>query len=249
MEWIIIPIIVLGIVFFAAHYNYWRASLPAELPRILMYHSISDHCGSMPDELSVTPTSFERQLAALSKQDYEFFTVSELLARKNSGRPAVAITFDDGFLDNYTEAFPLIKKYKAKATIYLATNIRGIKRLSVEMIQEMQDSNLIEFGAHTENHKNLSTLSEEEAEQEIRNSKTRIEFITSVPCKTFAYPFGRYNDSNVAAVKAAGFKTAVTVKKGVSDLSDPLRLKRISILRSTNIFQFKLALSKGRYKV
>ena len=239
----------LGALFFAAHYNFWRPKRPVSLPRILMYHSIRKDPGDTHSELVVTPEAFEKQLKLLQSKNYKFLTISELLNSKTNQDPRVAITFDDGFKDNYEIAFPLLKKYSAKATIYLAPDINGIEKLSTAMIQEMVSSGLIEFGAHTLSHCNLEKSDLETANIEIKGSKEKVEELTGMNCEAFAYPFGRFNNDVAAIVKETGFTSAVTVKKGISEIIDPFRIMRISVLRSTNIVQFRIALSRGRYRV
>jgi peptidoglycan/xylan/chitin deacetylase (PgdA/CDA1 family) len=214
-----------------------------------MYHSIRKESGNSHSELVVTPDAFEKQLKLLQEKGYTFLTITELLNSKHNQSPKVSITFDDGFRDNYEIAFPLLKKYGAKATVYLATEIDGIEKLSKEMIAEMVNSGLIEFGAHTLSHCNLEKCDVSSAEAEVKGSKERVEALTGRKCEAFAYPFGRFNEDVVKIVKSSGFSSAVTVKKGISDIVDPYRIKRISVLRSTNILQFKIALSRGRYKV
>lgn len=246
MVFFLLLITLLLMLWFLAHYNFWRPKVDRSRPRVLMYHSISEDDG----DLAVSPDHFERQLIWLTRHGYRFCCISELVSEPNSGNEKrVALTFDDGFKDNYTEMFPLLNKYNAKATIYLAPDIEGIEKLSVSDIQEMQASGRIEFGAHTMSHVNLSTLDESEALHEIQASKTWVENVTNEACDAFAYPFGRFNDTNVKQVSLLGFTTAVTVKKGIEQISDPFRIKRISVLGKTNILQFSIAMSRGRYRV
>jgi len=240
---------IFGSLYFAAHYNFWRPVRPVNLPRILMYHSIKKAPGELNSELVVTPESFEKQLKFLQSKGYKFLTISELLNSPSDQDPRVAITFDDGFRDNYEVALPLLKKYGAKATIYLAPDIKDIDKLTTAMIKEMVSSGLIEFGAHTLNHCNLEQCDLDTANFEIKGSKEKVEELTGMSCEAFAYPFGRFNENVAAIVKKTGFTSAVTVKKGISEITDPFRIMRISILRSTNIVQFRIALSRGRYRI
>ena len=241
--------LIVGAIYFAAHYNIWRPIRPFNQPRVLMYHSINERVDNLNAELAVDPKNFEKQLKLLKSKEYEFCTISELLDSHKSNTKCVAITFDDGFKDNYEIAFPLLKKYGAKATIYLAPEISEIEKLSPEMIREMATSELVEFGAHTLNHINLQNCDLETARFEVLTSKRRVEELTGKRCNAFAYPFGRFTDEVVDIVKTSGFNSAVTVKKGISEIVDPFRIKRISVLRSTNLLQFRIALSRGRYKV
>ena len=226
------------------NYNIWRPVVPSDRPRILMYHSI----GSDVSDLSVSVSRFEQQLTWLKEKGYRFVTVSELLETDVDGK-VVALTFDDGFEDNYTNMFPVLQRHNAKASIYIAPDITGINKLTGEQINIMQASGLCEFGAHTMNHVNLSHLDDQQAIYEIEQSKQIVESLTQARCRSFAYPFGRYTSRTVALVKDAGFDSAVTVKKGIEHISDPLQIKRISILGKTNIVQFYVAITRGRYRV
>lgn len=232
------------LLWFLGNYNIWRPVVPADCPRVLMYHSIDNHVS----DLAVSPAKFEQQLQWLKAKGYRFVTVSELL-KTNSVDNVVALTFDDGFEDNYINMFPILQRYGAKASIYLAPDISGIDKLTVEQVKEMQASGLCEFGAHTLNHVNLSQLGDAEAKAEIIQSKQRVESMTERECRAFAYPFGRYTDRTVELVKAAGFESSVTVKKGIERIRDPYQIKRISVLGKTNIVQFYIAMTRGRYRV
>lgn len=238
----------IAMVVFLAKYNIWRKKISLDAPRILMYHSISETPASAHPELAVKPDSFRKQIRYLQSQGFNFHTVSEI-ANGDASYPAVALSFDDGFADNYDVVFPILKDLSLKATIYIAPDIEGISKLSEQQIVEMQASGLIEFGAHSLSHVNLSTLDYEAAESEIVGSKIWLEGVTKIPCHSFAYPFGRFNDETVEILKKAGFSNAVTVKKGCETIADPMRIKRLSILRSTNLLQFKISIHRGRYRL
>lgn len=248
--WIAIAIVAFLLIalYLSAHYNWWRPKVDENCPRVLMYHSINTSVGGISPDLVVSPDDFEIQLQYLSKNGYQFYTISELVESSPEGK-AVVLTFDDGFRDNFTEMFPILQRHKAKATIYLAPAIEGIERLEQQQIETMRDSGLIEFGAHTMHHVNLDKAPPDTAVAEINESKTVVEQLTGLSCKAFAYPFGRYNDETVEQVKRAGLSSAVTVKKGIEVVIDPYRIKRISVLGSTNSLQFHLAITRGRYRV
>ncbi|WP_293265535.1 polysaccharide deacetylase family protein [Neptunomonas sp.] len=233
-----------ALLWFLGNYNIWRPVVPSDRPRVLMYHSISNDVS----DLAVSVSKFEQQLKWLKARGYRFVTVSELFEMGAQSK-VVALTFDDGFEDNYTNMFPVLQRYNAKASIYLAPDISSIDKLTDEQVKIMQASGLCEFGAHTMSHVNLSHLDDEQAKWEIEQSKTTVENLTQEKCRTFAYPFGRYTGRTVELVKAAGFDSAVTVKKGIEHVSDPLQMKRISILGKTNIVQFYIAITRGRYRV
>lgn len=239
----------LGFIYLAAHYNFWRPKISKIHPRILMYHSINDEVGQNHPDLVVRPEQFKAQLNYLKKHHYHFVTMAELIAGKYDGQPRVALTFDDGFQDNYSCMFSLLKAFQAKATIYLCPEMPNIDKLTREQICEMDASGLVEFGAHTLHHVNLSQISDDIVEYEINESKKLVESIIDQPCKAFAYPFGRLNDNVATAVEKAGFDSAVVVKKGIESIRDQYRIKRISVLGKTNLIQFHIAMTRGRYRV
>jgi len=241
--------VLLIFIYFAAHYNFWRPVVSKSHPRILMYHSINDDPGSNPPDLVVTPANFRAHLAYIKKRGYQFLTMSEMVSGDYDSAPRVALTFDDGFQDNYTEMLPILKEFGAKATIYLCPDMPNIDKLTVEQIQEMQAAGSIEFGAHTMTHINLSQVSDEDAVYEIMESKKYVEKLTGRACPSFAYPFGRLNDRVAISVQKAGFASAVVVKKGIEAIGDKYRIKRLSILRKTNLLQFHIAMTRGRYRV
>jgi len=199
--------------------------------------------------MNMPPQKFEQLLQHLQKKGSVFCFVSEL-AQYQDQPNVVALSFDDGFLDNYQYAYPLLKKYNAKATIYLATKIDGIETLTFEQIQEMYNSGLIEFGAHTQHHVNLLKLSDEDAYREIQASKVDVEALVG-KCPSFAYPFGRFNHKHQQMVKEIGFVNAVSTRKKIEayNATNQFNLPRVSTHGAMNALQMRIALAKGRYKL
>lgn len=253
---------------FSLRYAWWRPSVSYRYPRILMYHMIKAPVrGARYNGLRVSPAMFERQLCWLKKNGWASFTVSELV--ENSGRlpeKAVAITLDDGFEDNYSNAYPLLKKYAFKATLYLVEdrherdwcvykkghhNSGEIKRetkLSDEKIAEMVQSGLVELGGHTLTHVNFATSSESKKWEELVQSKARLEKQFGVQVKTFAYPFGIYLPEDPPLVAEAGYSSAVTTESGI-DLfadADKFQLKRVKISGKDNFLAFLMRMRGGR---
>lgn len=223
----------------------------------LLYHKIDLPTADVKVRGAFTPPkAFARQLETLKKLDFTFATAGEMAAYflENGEFPkrTVAITFDDGWKDNLTNALPILQKFGAKATIFLVTSCLGKttdlvtaegegprEHLSAADVQKMSSEG-VEFGSHTHTHHHLDKLESAEIHTELRISKQLIEDITQRPCTTFAYPAGFFNDSAKEAVEAAGFQIAfTTVYSGASDL-DRFAINRTEILRHDRfMFRFK----------
>jgi len=213
---------------------------------ILMYHSVSDDVDYFS---SVAPRVFERQMALLARSGRAVISLAELVWRLDhheSLGDTVVLTFDDGYADNYTHAFPVLQKYGFPATIFVTTNEigvvdkRGMRHLSIAELRELHASGLIAIEPHTKSHPKLSQLSEGSAREEIQNSMMAIEELLGKKAVAFAYPYGNYHDTTVRIVQESGFAAACTVEEGtVSAASDRYRLPRNSIDRSTSMAQFK----------
>lgn len=265
---IILVIFIIVAIYYSMRYAWWKKRVDENFPRILMYHMVSPHKkGAKFNKLRVTPENFERQIEYLSENGWHSFTMSELIEQKESLPPkSIAITFDDGYEDNYTIAFKILQKYNFKATIYLvvdrfdndwsvhrkSTNVSGeLKnepKLRDEQIREMLESGLIEIGAHSMTHQNFRKLTLGKTLVEIEKSQDEIEATFNIECKSFAYPFGFYKDNDWKLVKKSRFSSAVTTDKGIDNLKEanPYLLKRITISGSDNFFAFLLKLKSGK---
>ncbi len=229
----------------AAHYTIWRPPRPWDLPRILMYHSVEPGKAS---GMNVPPDRFGRQLRYLQEGGFRGLTLSELAASEDRFK-TVAITFDDGFRNNFVHAWPLLQRHGFRATIFLSPGIQGIETLSGAQIREMADSGEIEFGAHTLHHVNLTRVDAEQARREITESIAWVERASGRPCRCFAYPYGRYGPEHVEMLREAGIHLAVTVKKAIRPLDKLLEIPRLGVNGRANLLQFHLIMTRGRYRV
>lgn len=195
---------------------------------ILMYHSV----GNNAHFFTVTPENFEWQIKFLKEHS-----------------STAVLTFDDGYTDNYTVVFPILKKYNIPAKIFLITDFIGTKRtvrdvpmeyLTWKQIKEMHASGLVDFEPHTTTHRKLTTLSLEEAEQEMRDSKAIIERTLRKTCAWFAYPYGDCNPAIIELAKKY-FSTAVGVQPGfIGKKNNIFMLPRQSIDSKVDMRRFKL---------
>ncbi|MDD3462268.1 MAG: polysaccharide deacetylase family protein [Sulfurospirillaceae bacterium] len=266
---LLFPTLIFLFVYWSLRHAWWRSNVDIRYPRILMYHMVSPHLpknNSKFNRLRVPPSEFEKQLQWLKKNGWISMTMSELTKCDFAVPKTVVITFDDGYADNYTNAFPLLKKYGMKATIYLVVNrfennwavdkdtkqsseeLNKQDMLSHEMVQEMLASELIEFGSHTLNHANLPALSIEQKKEEIVCSKKILQDVHGIVCQSFAYPFGFFDSTDVSLVKEAGYANAVTTKNGYENLNNAnyFEFKRIIISGRQGMIDFKLKIRKGR---
>ncbi len=214
----------------------------------LLYHKIDLPTADVKIRGAFTaPQKFERQIAYLKKKGYEFYTASELIKfyRANGEFPskAIAVTFDDGWKDNYQHAFPVLKKYGEKATIFLVTSCIGQntdrvtaegegrrEHLSEKDILEMSQ-NGIEFASHSLSHALFNQIGNEEIEREVTESKKIIENLTQKECSAFAYPAGFFTDFAKEAIKKAGYEAAFSTVYGDENNFDIYALNRVEILR------------------
>lgn len=265
----IIIIVVAIFIFFSLRFSLLRKNISYIYPRVLMYHMISEHLPknqSKFNRLRVKPSEFEKQLIWLKENGFKSFTLSELVRLENIPEKSVVLTFDDGYEDNFRNAFPLLQKYGFKATIYIVLNrfennwatdkdldkasneLNNEKMLTNEQIKVMLDSGLIEIGSHTLDHVNLPKLNKEEKEKQLLESKKQIENIFDIKCNSFAYPFGFYDDDSVEIVKNSAYTNATTTVNAVFDKDkySNFEIPRIMVSGRQGLFAFILKMKKGR---
>jgi peptidoglycan/xylan/chitin deacetylase (PgdA/CDA1 family) len=206
---------------------------------ILNYHKVD----ILNHALSVSPQEFEEQMEYLYKNGYHTITPDQLMAYLKSGKPLpnkpIMITFDDGYLDNYTNAYPIMKKYDFTATIFIITNLIGQDNrfMTWDQIKEMQHNGMV-FGSHTANHKSLTSLAKEEVMNELSESRDEMTRKLGKRPKYFAYPTGTYNTEIEEMVRAAGYKAAFTIEYGqVGADSNVYLLQRIPIFKGQKTFR------------
>jgi peptidoglycan/xylan/chitin deacetylase (PgdA/CDA1 family) len=261
---------------FLYSYCYWRGVRRAVPDRetwlrltrgtsILMYHACG-YAGELPSLYVIPARCFARQMAWLKRRRYHVLSLEEFLSYHRGYRlpPAhsVVITFDDGYADNRTVAYPTLRQHGFPATIFLvsraveATNqwdsegeLAGRPLLSWSDIKEMLHGG-ISFGAHTRNHVSLTTVPVGQAEDEVAGSRADLERKLGLPILAFAYPNGKHDPTGQAMVEGAGFLGAVSSHPGVNDPATPLYILRRTEIRGTCSFvRFALALWLGRTRL
>ena len=206
---------------------------------VLNYHKID----TLYHALSLAPEEFEEQMKYLHDNGYQTISPDQLMGYLKYGRglpeKPILITFDDGYLDNYTNAYPILKKYGYTATVFLVTNLVGHdpRFMSWDQAREMQKDGFV-LGSHTVSHQPLTKLSEEAVRQELAVSMAVLEKELGKKPKYFAYPTGAYSLKIEELVRDAGYKGAFTIRYGQVGLeSDPFALERIPIFRTTHTFR------------
>ncbi|MDD5128775.1 MAG: polysaccharide deacetylase family protein [Candidatus Omnitrophica bacterium] len=215
---------------------------------VLMYHSVNPKSDPVLYRLIVKPESFARQMQFLKTHHYNVIRLEELAdlirEKKKIPRKTVAITFDDGFKDNYTYAYPVLKKLGLPATIFVIYDEVGRPqgdRLDWDEIVEMHDSGLITIGSHTLGSVPLLDIkSESELRRQIIDSKKMFEEKLKIPVNTFCYVGGMFNSQIKDLVKEAGYKCAVATGLGKRYSNhDVYAIKRIRISSpSDNLMDF-----------
>jgi peptidoglycan/xylan/chitin deacetylase (PgdA/CDA1 family) len=215
---------------------------------ILMYHSISWEQAGHPIpyfETNTFPSVFEAHIRFLAANGFKPVGLEGLIATdtEKTGSKYVVITFDDGYLDFYRNAFPILSKYGATATVFLPTGYIATPRKMFKQrpcldryeIRELSQ-NGVSFGSHSHSHPELTNVSTKAMDEELRISKEIIENMTGMPVCSFSYPFAfpqAHKDFLRvfrAALIDAGYKFGVTTRIGLNSRDcDFLTLKRIPL--------------------
>lgn len=213
---------------------------PVQIP-ILMYHAVHvmDPSEASNANLIVDPDLFETQIKALAKAGYYFLTPEEAYkAFTENALPAkkvVWLTFDDGNEDFYTIAYPILKKYKAKATNNVITGFvkkGNAGNLTVKQMKEMMAHGM-SFQSHTVNHPDLSATDKATQKVELTDSIGFLENKLNTKVNTIAYPSGRYNQTTLDLAKKT-YKLGLTTNEGLASAKDGLlSLNRVRILPTT----------------
>ncbi len=213
---------------------------------VLCYHSVSD--GDW--RFSVSKKQFLKQIQYLMEH-YKLVSLDQLVNGK-SIKNSVALTFDDGYMDNLTDVHKILKKYRIPATLFVLGNAAEANRSELDNQLPLLNTKQIKFlkkegweiGYHTKTHSDLRLLSQTELKEEILISKIKLEKSLGFKLKYFAYPRGIYSNNIIEVVKKAGYKNAFTVDGGAFKLQDSKFLNnRISMENLISQQQFEAMLS------
>ena len=201
---------------------------------VLNYHKIDD----LDISLSVLPRDFDDQMRYLKENGYHTITPEEFYESLSGNyelpENPVLITFDDGYEDNYRNAYPILRKYDFKATIFVISSFLGEKEhyFTWDQAREMAEHG-ISIQSHTVDHKAMTDLTDDQLRAELVESKKKIEDEMGRPVDFIAYPTGTYNLHIAQLVKDAGYKAAFTIKYGnVDKASNIYALERVPIFHT-----------------
>lgn len=232
--------IVVFLVFLLANFIRQQYVVP-----IIMYHSVNPDA-KPENRLSVSVETFQRQMLFLHRNHYNIMPLeilADLIKRGKRLPPkSIALTFDDGYKDNYTYAFPILKKYHIPVTVFVIFDEVGrADRLSWEEIKEMRDSDIITFGSHALGPEPLINIkSPEELKRQIYDSKIKLEEKLKEKVNLFSYTQGMFTEQIRKLVIDAGYKSAVATNPGRNYPNDDIfALKRLRISENAgNMFIF-----------
>lgn len=200
---------------------------------VLMYHRVlPDARPDVDPGMYVTSRAFERHLRLL-KSRYELVTIDALGdwmdGRRQFARPPCAITFDDGWRDNYEVAFPLLLRYETPATVFLVTSWIGREdMLDADRIARMESSG-VAFGSHTVTHALLGKVDRPTMQLELADSRAALERYVKRPSRWFCFPKGSHNEEACELARQF-YEGAVTVRRGlVGKHDDRFTVKRVGI--------------------
>jgi peptidoglycan/xylan/chitin deacetylase (PgdA/CDA1 family) len=219
---------------------------------VLMYHSVSETLAARRYPYAVTPARFESHLRFLRRRGIPILPLADVAENIRAGRPfkrlAAAISFDDGWRDNFTAAYPLLLKYSAPATFFVTADwvgraeapipaladirIPGGAMIGWDVLRKAADEGLASVGSHGRTHAPLTTLAPEDVRKEVFESKRIIEDGLGRSVSLFSYPAGAVDGSAMDRVREAGFRAAFTsLPRAVRTGNDPYALGRFDAAR------------------
>lgn len=207
--------------------------------RVLAYHRVAEGDN---DPLCVAPGDFAEQLARLRRWNFTILTLADFeahRARKVKGRFA-ALTFDDGYADNFSVASPIIDTAGGRATYFVPTQLIGTgDHMTWDQLTELFNTGF-EIGSHTRTHRELPGIDAEVLQDEIAGS--RKDLLEKIGCEaeSFAYPRGLYDHRAKAAVRQAGYQRAVVTPRSSGHQADRFTIERVGIYGHTGPTEFTL---------
>ena len=203
---------------------------------VLMYHHIASK--TPPASYYVSPEIFESQMAWLKENHFTVISADDfylgLSGEKDLPQKPVLITFDDGVMDQYQNALPILKKYGYPATFFIKLNNVGEGKggMNYQMLRELVSAKMT-IGSHSMNHDNMAHMDEAQLKYELTQSKSILEKNLNIKVEYFSFPGGAFSDQTISETAKAGYKMAFTTKHEVyhqiKTINDLYKISRIHI--------------------
>jgi poly-beta-1,6-N-acetyl-D-glucosamine N-deacetylase len=213
---------------------------------VIMYHDVKKKKDVSYD---VPPRKFRAQMESIKEAGFTPITIDQLYAHLTENKPLpqkpILLTFDDGYLGNYAEAYPILKEFNYPAVFFIVPAYVGVKtskdHVTWEQLKQVVKEGLVTVAAHTMSHPvDLTKLDDAKLHRELIESKAILEKTLGVPMNYLAYPTGNRDERVTALAKEAGYRMAFTMDEGYAgESADILQLNRFG---QSNL---KLALTKG----
>ncbi len=213
---------------------------------VLLFHRVDD---ALAHKRLTCSTKMFDSICQLAKNHFNVISLTELVNKLNAGKDIsndMVISFDDGYLDNYQYAAPILREHGLDACFFIATDFIGSEHttwwdkeddvkstwMNWDQVREMRRWGF-EIAAHTKNHVDLGKVDRDVAYQEIKGSKDRLEQELGEPINLFCYPYGRkeqITEENRQIVRDLGFICCPSAYGGlVENNSDPFYMLRTPV--------------------
>jgi peptidoglycan/xylan/chitin deacetylase (PgdA/CDA1 family) len=212
---------------------------------VLCYHRFSPNRSS--DKITVSEETFDKQMAYLKNNGYTVITLKQLNDfiehQRRPPKKSLVLTIDDGVKSVKTIAYPILKKYSFTAVIFVNTDNIKIKQNSVflnwEELKELKNSGVFEIEQHSASHADLTSISDEQLQRELVDSKRILSEKLGITSQFVAYPYGLFNRNILATLKKHNYKLGFTVIRGANgSFNHPYTLNRSMIYNSEKIEDF-----------
>jgi peptidoglycan/xylan/chitin deacetylase (PgdA/CDA1 family) len=235
---------------------------PLSRVAILMYHIVAKPLSAQEARYCCSPTRFEAHMRHLAQSGTQLLALDEVVdgldGRVDLPADSIAVTFDDGFADTFVNALPVLTRYRIPATMFALSDriggrndwmsVRGFPErplMAAAQLREMVAAG-ITVGSHTRTHPRLPELDAKAKRDEISGSKARLEDMLGSPVRSFAYPYGLFDEDTRLAVEEAGYRSACSVRAGFNALDvDRFLLRRIEVFGTDSLWRFRQKLKFG----
>lgn len=236
-----------------------RLASPSEGLRVLFYHRVAD---DPADLLTVTRRVFEAEMALLAERGYQVLDVVSALDRLYSGElepRTVALTFDDGYVDNTENALPVLERFGFRGTVFVLGDLAATTHpflpgstaplLSWDAIKLLDGRSPLSFEAHSLTHPDLTRVSDAASWNEIHGSGARLEAVLGRPKNVFCYPGGFAGRREREYVRRSGYRYGITTEPGVNTRgTDRFLIRRIQMNQCDRVVDFAAKLEGSHDK-